>query len=284
VASILIYGLFGFPRLGIVGAGWATVLGSSSSALLSLILLFRRRHRAEYGTASGWRFDPALFVRLMRFGLPNGIAASLDTLGFALFTLLVGRMGDAELDATSIAFALNLLAFLPLLGVGQAVEILVGRRLGENDPATAARSTWTALGCALVLTGTIAAALICCPGPLAELFHSDDVQWDEVRARAPVLLRFVAVYCLFDAASLVFSCALRGAGDTRFVTIAALAASWLVLVLPTWAACTYGWGLLWAWTFASAYIVVLALVFYLRFRQGAWRSMRVIEPKVAEER
>ena len=282
-AWLLIYGLFGLPRLGIVGAGWATVAGSCTSAVLSLALLFRRRWRAEFATASGWRFDAPLFARLMRFGLPNGLGAALDTLGFALFTLLVGRLGDAELDATSIAFALNLLAFLPLLGLGQAVEILVGRRLGENDPDAAARSTHTALGCALLLTGAAAAAFLLFPGPLAELFHGDDSRWEQVRPLVPVLLRFVAVYCLFDATSLVFSCALRGAGDTRFVTIVALAASWIVLILPTWAACQYGWGLLWAWGFASAYIMVLAAAFFLRFRQGAWRSMRVIEPNLAAE-
>ena len=66
------------------------------------------------------------------------------------------------------------------------------------------------------------------------------------------------------------------------MTAAALTVSWLVLVLPTWAACTYGWGLLWAWSFASAYIVVLAVVFFLRFRQGVGGGC-VIEPKLAVE-
>ena len=281
-AWTLIYGLFGFPRLGIVGAGWATVMGSSASALLSLALLFRRRWRMEHATLASWRFDPALFARLMRCGLPNGISVGLDTLGLALFTLLVGRMGEAELDATSVAFALNLVAFLPLLGIGQAVEILVGRRLGENDPATAARSTWTGVVCALLITGVAAAALVFFPLPLAELFHGDDARWEQVRALAPALLRFVAAYCFFDAMGLVFSCALRGAGDTRFVTVAALAVSWLVLVLPTFAAWAYGWGLFWAWGFVSAYVMTLALVFFVRFLRGAWRTMRVIEPKLAE--
>ncbi len=280
-AVTLIYGLFGFPALGIVGAGWATVMGSSTSALLSLGLLFRRRWREEFDTLAGRRFDPALFARLMRYGLPNGLAAALDTFGFALFTVFVGRMGGAELDATAIAFALNLMAFLPLVGVSQAVEVLVGRRLGENDPDTAARSTRSAVGVALLITGVAAAGYVFLPGPLAELFHGDDAQWDRVRALAPVLLRFVAVYCLFDAASIVFSSALRGAGDTRFVTIVSFVLSWLILVLPTCAAWAFGWGLLWAWAFASAYVVILAGVYFLRFRQGAWRSMRVIEPKVA---
>ena len=77
--------------------------------------------------------------------------------------------------------------------------------------------------------------------------------------------------------SLVFSFALRGAGDTRFVTVVALGLAWPLMVLPTWAASYYGWGLYWAWAFASAYIIALALTFLLRFRTGKWKSMRVIE-------
>ncbi len=274
--ATLIFGLFGLPRLGIAGAGWATVLGSSASAFLSLTLLFRPRHRIEFATLAGWRFDAGPFARLMRFGLPNGIAAALDTLGFALFTLLVGRMGDADLDATSIAFALNLLAFLPLLGLGQAVEILVGRRLGEDDPTTAARSTWTALRFALAITGTAAAAYVLFPGAMAELFHGDDATWDQVRALAPVLLRFVAVYCLFDAASLVFSCALRGAGDTRFPMMATGLSVWLVRLPLGWLfAVPLHMGLPGLYISNVVDAGVRALANYLRFRQGKWQQRQV---------
>jgi len=98
-----------------------------------------------------------------------------------------------------------------------------------------------------------------------------------VAAAVPVLLRFVAVYSLFDSMSLVFSFALRGAGDTRFVTIMALVLAWPLMVLPTWATWYYGWGLYWAWAFASAYIIALGITFLLRFRTGKWKSMRVIE-------
>src|SRR5262249_48224375 len=80
---------------------------------------------------------------------------------------------------------------------------------------------------------------------------------------------------------LVFSFALRGAGDTRFVTLIAFFLSWPIMVLPTWAAWRFDWGLYWAWTFASVYILLLALVFLLRFRQGRWRTMRVIEMAAA---
>jgi MATE family multidrug resistance protein len=115
---------------------------------------------------------------------------------------------------------------------------------------------------------------------LAGLFHGGHEQeWLDIRTRVPILLRFVSVYALFDAINVVFSNALRGAGDTLFVTCAAFGLSWPILVLPAWAALHYGWGLYRAWTFASIYIIAVAGVFWFRFRQGKWRSMRVIEPK-----
>jgi MATE family multidrug resistance protein len=277
-AYALISGHWGLPALGIVGAGWSTVLGMTTSATVSLVLLFHPRYRKRYATVSGWRFDRDLFLRLMRFGLPNGLFQALDALGFTIFLQLVGRLGAEDLAATSIAFTLNLLVFLPVLGIGQAIEVLVGQRLGEDQPDLAARSTWTGLRVALLLTGVGGLAFVVVPEGLAQIFHNtSDGHWEEIRTRIPVLLRFISVYALFDSTNLVFSFALRGAGDTRFVTRVAVGLSWPLMVLPSWAAWRYGWGLYWAWSFVSLYIIALATTFLLRFRQGRWRTMRVIE-------
>jgi MATE family multidrug resistance protein len=278
-----IFGRWGFPALGIAGAGWATVAGTSASALLAVGLLLRRRYREEFGNGVGWAFDRALFARLMRFGVPNGIGAALDALAFTVFLALVGRLGAVDLAATTIACTLNLLAFLPMMGVAQAVEVLVGQKLGEDNPDEAARSTWTGLVLALAFTAAVALVYVLAPGPLAWLFRSEaDVErWAEVAARVPVLLRFVVLYCLFDCLNLIFAFALRGAGDTRYVTAVAVALAWPVMVLPSWVAWYYGWGLYAAWAFASCYIILLALTFLRRFLQGRWRSMRVIETPAA---
>jgi multidrug resistance protein, MATE family len=278
-AYVLIFGHGGAPALGIVGAGWATVLGTSTSATLALALMLRPRYRDRHATLAGWRFDGELFRRLLRFGVPNGVFAALDCLGFTAFLQLIGRLGEADLAVTTIAFTLNMIVYFPLMGIGQAVEVLVGQRLGEDRPDLAERTTWLGLRLAVLYTAAGVLAYVLAPEPLAALFRGDgdDALWDQIRTRVPVLLRFVAVYSLFDSANAVLSFALRGAGDTRFVTWAALVLSWPVMVLPAWAACHYGWGLYWAWSFASLYIILLAGVFWLRFRQGKWRTMRVIE-------
>src|SRR5262249_25723312 len=104
----LIFGRWGLPALGIEGAGWATVIGSSTSAVVALALLFRPKNQELYDLGSGWRFDRELFGRLMRFGIPNGMQWMLDALAFKVFLDLVGRMGDVELAATNVAFAINM--------------------------------------------------------------------------------------------------------------------------------------------------------------------------------
>jgi MATE family multidrug resistance protein len=279
-----IYGRWGLPAWGIEGAGWATFVATSAAALLAFGLMLRRRHREQFGTASGWRLEVSLLRRLLRFGVPNGFLVAMDTLVFTLFLIFVGRLGEVELAASSITFTLNLLAFLPVMGIGQAVGILVGQRQGEGRPDLAARSTWTGFWVALIGMGVVSLPYLLVPDDLAWIFHSeaDLGNWEQVRVLVPVLLRFVALYALFDSTNLVFSFALRGAGDTLFVTLASMVVAWSVMVIPSWAAWRYQWGLYWAWTFATAYVIVLSLTVLLRFIQGKWRSMRVIEAPARE--
>jgi MATE family multidrug resistance protein len=284
LAYALIFGRWGFPELGISGAGWATVAGSTTSAILALMLFFRPRYRLRFRTLSGWRFDPELFRRMMRFGLPNGVQFMLDGLAFTIFVLLVGRFGDVQLAATNIAFAINVVGLLPMLGMGQAVGVVVGQRLGQDRPELAARSTWMGFWMALIYITAGALLYLLAPEACMYVFRNvSDPHGQEVAELVPVLLRFVALYSLFDTMNIVFAFALRGAGDTRFVTILSLFLAWPVMVLPTWAAWNYGWGLYWAWGFASAYVIALGFVFLLRFQAGKWKTMRVIESKPAGE-
>jgi MATE family multidrug resistance protein len=273
-----IFGNWGFPAWGIAGAGWATVCGAWSSAVLALAMMLRPAYRKAYCTGKCWQFEPALFRRLMYFGLPNGLMVALDAMAFTGFTIMTGWFGEAELAATSITVTLNILVILPVLGIGQAVEVLVGRRLGEDRPDIAERSTWTGFMIAWAAMAVVAVVYVAMPELLIWPFRNPADPASETTADvARVLLRFVAAYCMFDSANLIFSFALRGAGDTRFVTLAALGPAWLVMIGPAYLSYVLNWGLYWAWTFASAYIALLALIFIARFRYGKWKTMRVIE-------
>jgi MATE family multidrug resistance protein len=135
----LIFGRAGAPEMGIAGAGWATVAGSWTSALLALGLLLRRKYAEEFDTRRGWRPERELFGRLLRYGVPAGVQVFSDVLVFHVFVQLVGRLGEAQAGATALTVRLNMVAFLPMMGVAQAVSILVGQRLGADRPDPAER-------------------------------------------------------------------------------------------------------------------------------------------------
>jgi len=191
--------------------------------------------------------------------------------------ILVGRMGTPQLSATSIAFTINAAALIPMLGLGQAVSVLVGQRLGQNRPEIAAKTARRGVGWCLLYTAIVATVFVAFPGLLAEQFADpDSSRWARIAPLIPMLLKFVAVYCMFESVSLILSSALRGAGDTRFVSAVTLVFSWLIMVVPTLLLWRTG-GLTVVWSLATAYVTLLSLVFIWRFRQGKWKSMRVIE-------
>lgn len=284
LALVLIFGQFGFPEMGIAGAGWATVAGSWASALLALGLFLRQRYRKEFATGTGWRIEWPLFQRLMRYGGPAGTQVFLDVLVFNLFTQLVGQLGAASLGATTLTIRLNMIAFLPMMGLSQAVCILVGQRLGADRPDLAEKSTYTGLTWAFGYMSVIALIYLLFPHAIVVLFAGgpDPAEFAAIAAIVPGLLVCVAAYSLADALCLTFGFALRGAGDTWFVTMATFCLAWPIMVIPTYLVVSYGGSVLWAWWFLTAHIFAMSLCFYLRFRSGKWKTMRVIEPQVGD--
>src|SRR5436190_4372616 len=125
----------------------------------------------------------------------------------------------------------------------------------------------------------VAAACLFIPRTLVSLFEGDrdPARFAAVAEAVPTLLAYVAVYSLADSVNVTFSFALRGAGDTRFVSLLTFALAWPIMVVPTIVVVGVGGSIYAAWVFATAYIVAMAICFYLRFRTGRWKSMRVIE-------
>lgn len=276
----LIFGNLGFPQLGMKGAAIATVASAWSGAGIIFFWMLRPKFRQKYATFRRRHFKLDLFKRLMRFGLPNGAQFMLDMLGFTMFILLVGRFGTFELAATNIAFNINSFAFMPMIGVGIAVEITVGQRLGENNPGLARFGTYSALHLTFLYMSIMALSYVLIPEiyifPFAS--QSDPVEFAPVREMTIVLLRFVALYSIFDTMNIIFANALKGAGDTRFVMMVCVALSWVTMIIPAYfASVVYNWGIYVTWWFVTLYITCLGIIFYVRFLQGKWESMRVIE-------
>lgn len=282
---LLIFGNFGFPELGIAGAGYATAIGTWVAALCGLWLIFKERANEAYCLKTGYRLNKELLFRFLRFGVPSGLQWALEGLAFTVFLILIGRMqnGSAGLAASGIAITVMMLAVLPALGVAQAIMVLVGQHLGEKQPHLAEEKTWSGLQVAAMYIAGVALTFLTIPQFYISWFHNSEnmAMWEQVQTIAKVLLMFVGLFTIFDSMNLVFSFALKGAGDTRFVTLVALTLPWPIMILPTWFFKDGSTGVYWAWVFASIYIIIQSYVFLKRFKGGAWKSMSVIQEQKA---
>lgn len=276
----LIFGNMGFPEMGIKGAGIATVSSGVCSATCFAILILSNRQSVKYNIRNGWRFDLDLFSRLIKYGLPAGIQFFIDISGFTLFILLVGKLGTDSLAATNIAFNINTIAFLPMIGSGIAISVLVGQYIGAKKPQLAEKSVYSSYHITFIYMATMALSFVIFPHFFADLFISESHTNNEMAVILPVtimLLRFVAFYSFFDSASIIFSCAIRGAGDTMYVMIVSIF-SIIALAFPTYIAVYwFEAGLTVCWVIATVYISALSFVYYIRFKRGKWKNMSVIE-------
>jgi multidrug resistance protein, MATE family len=280
-----IFGIAGFPAMGIEGAAWATVASQWLRVGHYWLLIETPRNRFAYGLVRGRSYDPILLRRILRFGIPSGFQFAVEVAGITLFIMLIGRLGSDAMVATTLAFNVNSVAFVPIFGLGIAVATMVGQQLGQDRPDLAARATWTSYWIAMVYTGAMAVLYWGTPdlflvGHAAGMAEGD---FQRLREITVVLLRFVAMYALFDATALIFMSAIKGAGDTRFIMILTAMTAPLPIVFSLLGVHGFGGGLLWCWTVFTAWLCMMGTIYLLRFLQGRWRKMRVIEPELVQE-
>ena len=270
----LIYGRWGCPELGIAGAAWGTNLSALTACLiLGGFFFLPASSRRHFGTCSRI-FDWELFKRLIRYGTPNGIQFALDLASFNVFIIVLGRYGVAVQAGASIAFGLNSLAFTPMIGIGQTVSILVGQSIGAQDIDHAKKSVASARNLVLLYMAFMG---------LIFIFRPELVLWgfsgrnSEAIAIAKIMLRFIACFLLFDGLFIVYSNAIRAAGDTLFSMIAGTSMALLMQATPSVVLGYFKINVWIIWICIVIYIMTAGMVFYLRYRGGKWTRMKVIE-------
>jgi MATE family multidrug resistance protein len=267
----LVFGRLGLPAWGIAGAGTATAL--SEWLYAALLLAAARRARVARAFATGpVAPERRALRRFSRTGLPVGGQWLIDMLAFALFTTLVARMGDTAMAASQAFLMLLSLSFMQAVGIQAAASTLVGRYVGAGDLAAARRSFGAALRLGGILATGVGLLFLALPELAMRLFTDDP----EVVALGAPLVRLGALFQLLDAVGIVASGALRGAGDTRWPFVFQALLAWgLFLPLAWLLGVVLGGGLFGAWVGGSLYVGVLAAGLLLRFRGGAWESIRI---------
>ena len=236
----LIFGHFGFPELGLFGAGLASAGSNifSFAAMLAVCLglpALKRYHILHRFVHPQWRS----FAELFRLGLPIGITMVFEVALFNGAALVMGTFGLAALAAHQIAITIPSLTFMIPLGIGLAATVRVGLAAGAGDPIAARRAGFTAIAMAAVFMSAMAVVLLLWPREIASLWLPDNESNADVLLLAVSFLHIAAAFQLVDGIQVAASMSLRGIKDTQGPMWLAGASYWLAgapvgLVLAYW--------------------------------------------------
>lgn len=277
---ILIFGNWGFPEMGIEGAGYATLASSGIVTSLYLLLFLSPRNEQIYATRSAWRLDKELCRRMLKYGFPAGMHFFLDVIGFTIFTMLVGRLGIVDAAANNITQQIHLLGLLPLVGLGIANTIIVGQYQGAGRSDLAEKTSYSSMQMAFLYNASVSITYLLIPYVfIAPFFAAREIPpSDELVALISNLLKFVALFSLFEGIVIISSGTLKGAGDTAFVMRTLAITSILLVIIPTVVVIeVLQLPLLWAWGVLTFNLLALSVIFLLRLRSGKWKQNRMIE-------
>lgn len=279
---VLVFGKLGLPALGAAGAGIGTCIAFVAIAAVAFAIFVSAPMRRRFATTTAIG-DGARWRRFWRFAGPQGVAAFVEIAAWSWFTVMVARLGTAPLAANNVVISWNLLTYLPMIGLGQAIGVVIGQAVGAGAPQLAARVARRGLALQMGYAVVIAVIVIAARDPLIDAFV-DTAAHPDTRTLSRQLLVIAALWGFADGANLTWRNALGGAGDTRWAMRAIGVLTPTLMVGPTLIILLDGGRLAAAlgmpqvtamWTASLLFVTGCAAALGLRWRTGRWRAMSV---------
>ncbi|TCO68308.1 MATE family efflux transporter [Rhodovulum euryhalinum] len=269
---VLIFGAWGFPQLGIRGAGLSSLIVQVAS--MGALVFYAIRATPEHTLFRRfWRLDAEALARVFRLGWPIGLTNLAEVGLFAASSVMMGWLGALPLAAHGIALQISSAVFMVHLGLSNAATILAGRAVGQRDAPGLRRGALAALAVSAAMVAATVVAFLAFPGPLIGLFLDPAApERAAVIALGTGLLAAAALFQLVDAAQVMALGLLRGVQDTR-VPLAIAAVSYWLVGLPVAYALGFGlgWGGVGVWLGLAAGLAVAGVAMMARFWLGLAR-------------
>ncbi len=269
---LLIYGKFGFPELGLNGAGWATLIARAFMMVAMIWFVFKAKRFKSYQAGFNLRKLKATFIKpMLKIGVPSGIQFMFEVGAFTVAAVMMGSLGAVQLASHQIAISLVSLSYMMATGVSAAATVRVGNQFGKGDGLNLLRAGYSSFVMSLIIMASCALVFITFNKFLPTLYV-DDLEVIEI---AGSLIIVASLFQLSDGVQVVGLGALRGMSDVRIPTIITLIAYW-VLGIPV----SYYFGFILKigpegiWYGLLVGLSIAAVLLFVRFRLLASRFMR----------
>jgi MATE family multidrug resistance protein len=277
---LLIFGKFGFPKMGIAGAGWGTFIGVMVGATIRMVVFLGGKINAGFSSRQTTHIDFRKMRDLLKVGLPSGMGVLVNTSfwGMILFAL-VGKFGKEALAATSAVFSYTNLAIMPIVGIGIALTAAAGKAIGQDKKDIVIKQTDLCLKISLVYMVLVGLYFFAFKESLMTFFSTDD----KVIKTGTNILICAAIFQIFDAAAIIYSSALRGAGDTMWPAVASAIGT--IVILGIGGSLTVKFlpqlGAVGPWIADTISGILVGLAILWRFKSNGWMKIDLFKRRPA---
>jgi len=226
---IFVFGHLGAPALGLTGSAISSIVTAVLIVAAYVAAIGRDRRLRRYHVFGRlWRPEWARLRQMVGIGTPIALTVIAEAALFSGAAFLMGRIGEAELAAHTVALQVAAIFFQVPFGVGQAATIRVGYHFGAGDAAGVGRAGWASLLVGVGFMVVSSSVMLFAPTLiLAAYLDIDAAANATVIAFAVQYLAVGAAFQLFDGTQAVAAGALRGLQDTRMPMVIAIAGYWL---------------------------------------------------------
>ena len=268
---LLIYGHWGLPELGLLGAGVATFTARATMVVVfALLFAWRKAYKAYREGFLASKFNRAEILQLNRMGWPIGLQMGMESSSFSCVAIMVGWLGTTALAAHQIMITVSQLGFMLYYGMAAAVAVRVSNFYGRGEVESLRHSARSGFRIILTMAAVVSVALLLLRQTIGAIFTDN---MEVVAMVSTIVIPFV-IYQVGDGLQANYANALRGISDVKPLTLFAFLA-YFVISLP--AGYIFGfvldWGLVGVWFSFPLGLTSAGVMFYLRFRYKVRQMM-----------
>jgi putative MATE family efflux protein len=265
---VLIFGMFGAPKMGVVGAALSTVI-SRFIACIALGWLLRRQLKLRLRLKSILAVSGKTLGRILQIGVPAAGENICFMVSFMIITYFVGQMGATALATFAYAMQLSMIMMMLGISIGIATEVVIGHMVGAGDFDAAYRQLLRSLRIGLAVTVALTVTVVLAARPLFAMFSANP---EIVAAGASLLLISLALEP-GRTFNLVVINSLRATGDARFPVLMGMCSMFGVAVPLAWLlGLHWGWGLTGVWIAFTCDEWVRGISMYRRWKSRVWET------------
>jgi len=269
---MMIYGHFGFPRMEVIGASIATVIGQCTAFVLAMFSVLRGNRYIKLSFKDDFRPKWDIMKSIVNIGMPAMAEQLVMRAGMIAYSKTVASLGTVAFATHNVCMNIQSMSFMNGQAFGVSATSLTGQSLGRRRPDMAQAYSRYTRRLGMMTSLVLALTFILFGREIVALYTDDEV----VIQQGTQILKLVAIIQPFQSSQLILSGALRGAGDTRSTAIIIFIT--VLLVRPGLAMFTIhvlNWGLIGAWIALMADQFLRSLLVLLRFNSGKWKTIKV---------